>query len=571
MSSTINSDQTEEIKSGPKPSSSRKAKKDRGKPLSFLTYYKSGKTPKGMSRAKFMSKAAQLAVDDLKQVGKFRRTAGGQLFYTMEQPKPLIVPLIEGDIRLQTLVNEKFSVNAASSHLYNHLVVAMQMEAYLRGEIIEVHQFCHANRTTKTIYVSLLDGARMIKLDGSEESWDVLPIVGNGTDGVYFLDDPSWEPWLPTYDVLVDEDTGMEYVQHREGVARRYLVDPINFIDTERLSKEDQKWVFEMWLRCLMLDLEEKPLMFLSGPPGSGKTVAMQHVKKALFGRGGTVDLIRKEDAFNAAVTSTPFLVLDNLDDFHAKWLIGSLATSSTGIAVKLRELYTTNDVVSVFPRAWIALTSTDSLFADNQPAIADRMLVLHMQRLGDGFGEKGQAEALILKHRNDILADLAFQLQDYVRIWRISKDEKTSMRVAAFGLAVIRFARLDGEKERADVIFQKVQRSQGDLLSDHNSLFTAVDEWFARHPDARSYTGTASQIAEMVRNVTNTKTSAVGMGRKLGTLKPLLEKRYRMIHDDGKKGSTMYTFFRPVADEEKQGDAPITTTVEVTEANAVG
>jgi energy-coupling factor transporter ATP-binding protein EcfA2 len=571
MQSSTNSSKQKERKTPPKKAASTKAKRDEGQPPLFLTYYGSGKTREGMSRAKFMSKAAQQAVSDLKQVGRFRRTVGGQLYYTMEKPTPLIVPLIEGDIRLQTLINDKFSVNAASANLYKHLVVAMQMEAHRHGEIIEVHQFCHANKTTKTIYVSLLDGARMIKLDGDQESWEVLPIVSNGTDGVYFLDDPSWEPWLPTYNVLVDEETGMQSLEYEKEIARRYLVDPINFIDKDGLSKDDQKWVFEMWLRCLLLDLEEKPLMFLCGPPGSGKTVAMQHIKKALFGRSGTVDMIRKEDAFNAAVTSSPFLVLDNLDDFFANWLISSLATSSTGIAVQLRELYTTNDVVSVFPRAWIALTSTDSLFVDNQPAIADRMLVLHMDRLGDGFGEKGQAEELILKHRNEILTDLLFQLQDYVRIWRDSKEDKTSLRVAAFGLAVTRFSRLDGGKEKAELIFQKLRRSQGDLLSDHNSLFTAIDEWFVRNPQARSYSGTAGRIAETVRELTNTKVSAVGMGRKLSALKPLLQQRYGMTQDDGKKGSTIYTFSRPVADGEKQEDAQVSTTVELTEAIAVG
>ena len=197
-----------------------------------------------------MSKAAQQAVLELKQVGRFRRTVGGQLYFTMEKPTPLIVPLIEGDIRLQTLINDKFSVNAASTGLYKHLVVAMQMEAHRCGEIIEVHKFCHADKTTKTVYVALLDGARMIKLDGDVESWETLPIVCNGRDGVYFLDDPAWEPWMPTFTVIVDEETGLHYLQYEKGIARRYLVDPINFIDKERLSREDQQWIFEMWLLC---------------------------------------------------------------------------------------------------------------------------------------------------------------------------------------------------------------------------------------------------------------------------------------------------------------------------------
>jgi energy-coupling factor transporter ATP-binding protein EcfA2 len=540
----------------PKPEEDAKKRKDpKGEASAFLRYYKTGKTPSKTSRARFMSRAAQYAVDDLKQSGRFRRTAGGQLFYTMDQPTPLIAPLTQGDIRLQTLISDQFGINAASTHLYNHVVVAMQMEAHRYGEMIEVHQFCHADKKSKTVYVSLLDGRRMIKLDGDEEYWDSLKIVPNGTDGVFFLDDPSWEPWEPALEVRFDEETGDEYLVHEEGLARRYLVHPINFVDGERLSKDEQKWLFEMWLRSLLLDLEEKPLLFLCGPPGSGKTVAMQHVKKALFGRSGTVDLIRKEDAFNAAVTSSPFLVLDNLDDFYATWLIASLATASTGIAVQLRQLYTTNDVVSVFPRAWIALTSTDSLFADNQPAIADRMIVLKMERLGEGFGEKGQAEAVILKQRNKILTDLVFQLHDYVRMWRDSSETKTSLRVAAFGLAVSRFSKLDGEPEKAEKIFERLRRSQGDLLSDHNSLFTALDDYFALFPGAKTYTGTASQIARMVSNTTNTKVSAVGIGRKLSELKPLLQERYGMKDDGGKKSSKQYTFHRPVVDGEKPGD----------------
>jgi hypothetical protein len=539
----------------------KKAKRKKAEASKFLTFYGTGKKRKTISQARFMSRAAEYAVNDLKGCGKFRRTAGGQLFYTMDQPAPLIAPLIEGDIRLQMLISEKFGVNAASTNLYRHLVVAMQMEAHRHGEIIEVHQFCHANKESKTVYVSLLDGKRMIKLDGDEQFWESLNVVPNGTDGVFFLDDPSWEPWEPAVQLVFDEETGEERLFHEEGVARRYLVDPINFVNGERLSEDEQKWLFEMWLRSLLLDLEEKPLLFLCGPPGSGKTVAMQHVKKALFGHSGTVDLIRKEDAFNAAVTSSPFLVLDNLDDFHAAWLVGSLATASTGIAVQLRELYTTNDVVRVFPRAWIAVTSTDSMFADNQPAIADRMIVLKMERLGKGFGEKGQAEAAILAHRNEILTDLIFQLHHYVRMWRDSRETKTSLRVAAFGLAVSRFSRIEGEQEKVEKVFEKLRRSQGDLLSDHNSLFAALDDYFALYPGAKTFTGTASKIARMVSDATKTRVSAVGIGRKLSELKPLLQERYGMTDDGGKKASKQYTFHRPVGDGEKPGHVPEAST----------
>ena len=103
----------------------------------FLAYYGAGARKKNISQARFMSRAAEYAVNDLKLSGKFRRTVGGQLFYTMENPTPFIAPLIEGDIRLQALINSKFGVNPASANLYMHLIRAMQMEANSKGEKID--------------------------------------------------------------------------------------------------------------------------------------------------------------------------------------------------------------------------------------------------------------------------------------------------------------------------------------------------------------------------------------------------------------------------------------------------
>jgi len=536
----------------------------------FAATYGNGEKNKRESRAAFMARSAQAAVQDLKAVGKFRRTSGGQLFYTLDKPIK-VIPLIAGDIRLQVLMSEKFGINSASTDIYRHLVTAFQTECYQNGEIIEVYQFSHADKETKTFYMSLFDGQNMIKVDGDEEYWDLPKTVPNGTDGVFFLDDPSWEPWRLAIYTDIDEETGEEHRYHKEGVAKKLLVDTINFAATERLTPEEQRWIFEQWLRCLLLDLEEKPLLLLSGPPGSGKTVAMGLVKKALLGRNGSVDMITKQDAFTAAVTNTPFLVMDNLDGFYAEWLISGLATASTGVQVNLRVLYTTNDKIAVTPRAWIALTSTDSRFADNQPAIADRTIVLAMNRIEGGFGEKGQAEARILKHRDEILTDLLFQLHHYVRAWRASAEERTSIRIAAFGLAVERFAAINGEKDKAKKIFEKLQRSQGDLLTEHDSLFTALDEWFALHPDNDVYVATAGMVAEIVWSMAHVpRVSAITMGRRLSALKPFLEDRYQMTSDEGKRGSTLYTFHRPRVDGEKRKDQATASTADVTPTKEV-
>src|SRR5207248_1086051 len=135
----------------------------------------------------------------------------------------------------------------------------------------------------------------------------------------------------------------------------------------------DQQWLFEMWLRSLLLELSERPLVLLYGVPGSGKTLALQRVKKALFGESMDVDSASSEDAFTAAVSNSPLVVLDNIDRSYSKWLADNLAKASTGVSFTKRALYTTNTLVTFPARAALALTAFAPSFIENGPDLADR------------------------------------------------------------------------------------------------------------------------------------------------------------------------------------------------------
>jgi hypothetical protein len=74
-----------------------------------------------------------------------------------------------------------------------------------------------------------------------------------------------------------------------------------------------------------------------------------------------------------------------------------------------------------------------------------------------------------------------------------------------------------------------------------------------------------------MVSDATNTRVSAVGIGRKLSELKSLLQERYGMTEDGGKKESKQYTFHRPVGDGEKVGDEHGASTPKVNLAETGG
>jgi hypothetical protein len=514
----------------------------------FAGVFGDGKKPEGVSRPVFMSKAAQAAVSDLKKVGTFRRTSGGQLFYFLEKPKPRVVPLIADDIRLKTLINTKFNINAASREVFSHIVTAMQMECFENGLVAEVHQLSHFDRRSKTAYFSLMDGAYMLKLTGKGD-----PVrVPNGTDGVFFLEDASWEPWKLALKPRMGEKGKIIGMTHEEGIAKKYLVDPIEFVDTEFLSKDEQRWLFMMWLRTVMMDLSERPLLLIYGQHGSGKTTALQLVKKAIFGRNADVNKVSKEDDFVAGVTNSPLFVLDNADDFTEKWFGDSLATVATGISFTRRMLYTTNTEVSFPARAWVAVTSRTARFIDNRPDIADRFLVFSTSRPEGKFKGRQAAFDEIAANRNKILTDLVYQLQDYVARWRAVEDaEESTFRMAAFGVAVDRFAGIHDEQGMAARVWKALEKSQVELLIKDDPLVLFLRERFDRQGHELEYGGSAAQIATDVNHHLGTHINGRSMGQKIAVLWPILENEFGATRVPGRSRSVKYKFKR----KEKAGE----------------
>jgi hypothetical protein len=537
----------------------------------FLIRYGNGRKPDHLSKVRFMSDAGQAAVEDLRDVGTFRKTSGNRLFYCLEAPRTQIIELADQDIRLKALIRDKFYVNPASKDVFNHIVAAMQMEAYQHGKVAEVHQFVYLDRKTKTGYVSLMNGKDMLRLSGWKRDHENLEpeVVPNGTDGVFFLDPPTWEPWTyvqqPLYETehtsvqLLDEK-GNEYeeVIKRDyflglipvsGVAKKYLVDPIKFTETQYLSKEDQRWLFEMWLKTLMLDLVEKPLLLMYGAPGSGKTSSLQLVKKALYGGKADVDSTTKEDDFIAAVTNSPLVILDNVDDCHERWLPNHLAKVSTGQTFSKRALYQTNTLVEYPSRAAVGMTAWSPQYIDSRPDLADRTLVFNVERVKGDFRDKDFAFEEVRRHRNEILSDLVNQLHEYINFWRgLDQEEGSPLRMAGFGVAMTRFAKVSGnqkEIERAEKIIGVLQGSQVEVLIQHDSLIVGLDEWLAKHPNQKCYSGTAGDVAKTVTELTGYRTNAIAMGRRISAMWGILEKRYGATKTPNKKGSPRYTFYQ--------------------------
>jgi hypothetical protein len=522
----------------------------------FAAAWGCGKPDKRESREHFEYDAGQAAIKDIRQYGELCRTREGDLYFTSTELQWKLVPLIDDDPRLIALIAHVFRIRASSPQAFKLILCSFQNEAFVNGTIIQVRQFCHADHLNKIVYLSLCDGQQMLKLTGTDEdTWDRLPIVPNGTDGVYFIDDASWESWHPVKErgFITDAQTGeeTEVAYYDRTIAKRLLVDTIKF-KADILTVDEQRWLIDKTLTTLLIDLPEKPLLVLVGDNGSGKTFVGETIKTALLGsRAGRAENINTAESLRVSLTSNPLVIVDNLDDVDRKqaaWLVKDLSVACTGTTIPLRRYYTTNQKVVLEPRSWIMATSTNTGFLNHSPALGDRAVVFTLNRMEKGgFKERPELMRPILLNRNAILTDLALRLNDYVGAWRISTLLSTDFRVASFGLTVSKMAEQDGELETAKDIFTKIVSKQNAVITDNHWLIEAIDRFTAGGDG--SYKVNGEELLAAAKEAGFHNLTVKKIHSEIEALNRILTARYEMTvtHPGNRK---TYTFRRKATDK---------------------
>jgi hypothetical protein len=512
----------------------------------FATFYASGKTHEGLAREVFLTQAAAIAVADLTKLGSYRKGDNGQLYFVTDSAA---IHIHDEEPKLQILLAKEFHVNA-NSKIFDYILTAMQNEAYSKGQQVTVATFSYINPDTRTIYVSLMDGKRMVKITGDLQAGP-LKIEKNGCDGIWFLDRTEWEPWTPTYDIeyLSDDEDGEEHEipSIPAGYVSKFLIEPINFAATEGLSVDESRWLYHQWIRSSMLNLTEKMHLLLTGEPGGGKSLAGELLKKAFFGAKAKVDDITKEPDFEAAVVGSSLTVLDNQDDCYQSWLINKLCVVATGTAFVKRELYKTLNQVTFDARSWIMMTSTDSRFIDNRRTLADRTLTLHVNRIADGqFRVREEFHASVVKNRDKILTELCHDIDQMVHTWRLERETpRSELRLASVGVTMKRFARGD-EQKKADAIFKKLKGVQKKVVLDNHPVLLTLQERFSRFHDQNEWKVTAADMAKFAEESGISKLKAIGYGRKIREIQDYLKTEYGLMEHTPRGGSPIFTFIRP-------------------------
>ena len=490
------------------------------------------RTPGGQMRAyERRSAVTHQIIQDLKKTGTFFNTPEGH-FYFRRSEAPRLFP-IEADVALAALIQERYGINPAEEREFNHVIRGLEIEGELRGEKVEVHRLAHYDSQSRRLYVSRFNGT-VCRLDGK-----TIRQVPNGTDGVFFWDDPNWQP----FEVIPVP---------KHGLFEELIVHSANFRDSADLTGPEQQWVFYAW--CLAQFFGSlhptKPLLLICGEKGGGKTLCLRKWLKLLFGTGADVTALErgKQDGFVAAVCSSSIAVFDNVDE-HVSWLPDHLAQIATGIKFKRRKYYTTNEMVEFQPQCFVALTSRTPKFIDGRDDVLDRTLVLHTNRREQFAPENDQLQT-IAANRNAVCSELLKHLNRIVAHLKNDKlaGEHIDFRMADFASFAMTVGRVGGQGELARTILGKLDSARTDLLLADEPISQCLEKWLEEPKNRDRRMSSDDLNAELgalagAQNIPWPYRNARAVGQRLAHITTNLKERFDAAVERDTSNQAWYRF----------------------------
>lgn len=307
--------------------------------------------------------------------------------------------------------------------------VGVVPEAYFarRGDV-----FGKDDKKPCTVYISCGVG-RMARITAER-----VDMVDNGTDGVLFPVEQTLDPWT-----ITDRP-----------------VDPFErcalWREMETATAKD-RLVFILWALALPFTAPAKPPLCVTGGAGSGKTTAIRGLFR-LYGmeqRNLTVETSEKgAQAFWASMNAGGLLLLDNMDT-QVKWFANAAEAAATGSDYEAKRLYTDGELFRLKPRAWLAVTSLNPMFASS-PALADRMMFVTLMRRQNKETKESEIYNEVNGVRNDAMTYLVQTVQ------RVLKDDwngaSPNRRHPDFGKIAVRIGRAIGRGDEAIEALRQVE-----------------------------------------------------------------------------------------------------------------
>lgn len=326
------------------------------------------------------------------------------------------------------------------------------------------HHFAHYNEVTNRVYVDRYNG-QMYVLNGT-----TVEVQSHGADGVYF------------YGTENDEAKAFEYSPlYRPGGLDAYIFDGPNYTTQgNNISRPELRHLLKTWVTSFFFidRMKTKPIVLMWGAAGSGKTCLYQCLSTLFTGEDtDAVTEIPKDTAtFNMQVTQSSYIFYDNVEVNKAE-MQEKLAQVATGYNVKLRKLYTTNDMASVKARSFVGITSRtiDKIQED----VVERYIIIPVHPFKSNTDHQMKPMSVILR---DVTANrdiLWSELLDFVnkvilQLERTNMDDTTTkLRMADYGAMLEVTSKITG---MSPVKIEKfIEGMQGDVVGENDPLFTAI------------------------------------------------------------------------------------------------
>lgn len=374
-------------------------------------------------------------------------------------------------VKWEAILHRDYGLNPRDG-FSSQVMKALSLQALNEARVVEVR--------SRTCWLGdrlliNLGGAEVYILDGKK-----IDTSYNGECGFMFATQPNnlmstmrpdWEHPVDVWEVLTND---------------------MSFSKTATVTATpaEQRELLKAWILAYFFQelLPTRPLLVALGASGSGKTTAMRRILRMLESPESEVmELVQdKPDALRASLSRHHLIVLDNLEQTNAPWLVDMLNRLSTGASIELRELYKTNETYTLRPNCFIAVTAVNLPFSEE--TIFSRMLPIEMSALLNPLPEYWMQQRFI-EAVNGMWADLMTKLNDIVYVLKHNDDHipPITSRLADFSVFCKRI--YDSDKAGIDgALLLNGLRSLVDrqrmVLMENSPFVVVLEEWLSSNPD---------------------------------------------------------------------------------------
>lgn len=497
----------------------------------------SSQLPKRITRRE----AANMVIEDLRKRGVLIQGPGGRQFWLEKQRHRLFD--LDG-FPFRALFMEAYQINPAEPE-FRHILEAVRAETRSRGEKASIYRFSCFNRQRGMLYISAGQG-KVVRLDGNSAIW-----LENGNEGVLF--EESETPQIIPDEAVSFSNTGDPLFDS--------IFGRVNFVRGAGviLDIEQQRLILRIWMLAIFFPelLPSKILLLFYGEKGSGKTTTLRVILKLLLGPHADVTPLGKEDGFNATISQEYLIVLDNVDSF-CRWIEDRLATVATGQTIKLRKLYTTNEMLSFPTRCSIALTARTPRFRRDD--IVDRLQILRVNRLEKFSREAAwyeEIEARRLALWGQLLQDLNFVV---ARLRSTAASTPDNLRMADWGFVATTIGDAIGKGPETRKALEDAELDKAHFLLEVDDLYDFIYQ-IAQENSGRKWKS-GELFAELKQRAERAEVefhikSPKSLGRILHRLAPALQRMISFeIEEDLHDKQARYTL-APLVSKPEAHPAP--------------